>query len=73
METLLSAADLVDEANSYLRTLIPRIVLTPNDDAEHGLDVVMETDFVALLGIHGDAMSTAEPVAAVEARYKIAC
>lgn len=73
METLLGAADLVDEANSYLRTLIPRIVLTPNDDAEHGLDVVMETDFVALLGIHGDAMSTAETLDSVKARYRIVC
>lgn len=41
MEQLLSDPDYVDEASTYLKMLIKRIVLTPDADARHGMKVTM--------------------------------
>ena len=41
MEQLLSDPDYVDEASTYLKMLIKRIVLTPDRNAQHGMKVTM--------------------------------
>ncbi len=50
MEQLLGDPDLVDQANRYLKEILRRIVLTPDETAQHGLAVQIETDFASLLG-----------------------
>lgn len=48
MEKILRNEDDVDQAHQFLKSLIHRIILTPNDDALHGVRVRMETDFASL-------------------------
>ncbi|SFQ44446.1 Site-specific DNA recombinase [Roseivivax halotolerans] len=52
---LLSDRDFVEEAHGYLAVLIRKIVLMPDETAEHGLRATMELSSEALLpGVMGD-------------------
>ncbi|MBY6115146.1 recombinase family protein [Mameliella alba] len=48
METILGNPDDVEQAHQYLKTLIRRIVLTSDENALHGMQVRVETDFANL-------------------------
>lgn len=50
MTTLLGDPDLVDQANTYLRDLVTRIVLTPDGEAPHGMAVTLHVPLGGLLG-----------------------
>ena len=54
MDQLLADPDLVDEANSYLKMLVDRVTLTPDENAQHGLEAVMELSSDALLPMPQD-------------------
>ncbi|MCP4821715.1 MAG: hypothetical protein GY883_21230, partial [Shimia sp.] len=50
LEHLLSETEFVDEAHGYLATLIDKIALTPDDEAQHGLQAQMHLRSSALIG-----------------------
>ncbi len=50
MNHLLGDSDLVDEASSHLKMLIEKIVLTPDETAQHGLSASMILSSDALFG-----------------------